>query len=382
MSDIIISSVKTRKELRQFARFGYELYKDNPFAVPDLLEDTLDTFNPKKNPAFRFCEAELFIARRNGKIVGRIAAIINRRANETWNTKHVRFGWIDFIDDIEVTRLLMQTVEEWGRQRGMTRIVGPLGFTDLDPEGMLTDGFDQLGTVFSIYNYPYYPQILEQLGFTKKVDWLELKVTVPDAIPEKYLKITDIVMKRNNLRIKKPTGKDLLENGYGQKMFELVNEAYAQLFGFSDISQKQIDQYVREFLPLVDLDLVTLIENADTGELIAFGACMPSLANAMRKSGGKLFPFGWFHLLKALKFKRFYEDTVNLMLIAVKPEYQSRGVNAPIFSDLIPHFQRCKFKYANVCPMLETNSKVLAQWEYFEYEIARRRRCFGKDIDN
>lgn len=379
---IEVKAINSHKDITKFIDFTNELYKDNAYFVPDLAMDLRNTFDPKKNAGFEFCDVQLFLAYKDGKVAGRVAAIINRKANAKWGTKVVRFGWIDFIEDIDVCRALLDTVAAWGKERGMEEVEGPLGITDLDKEGMLIEGFDRIGSVLTIYNYPYYPQFMEQLGYVKKADWMELKVTVPDVIPEKYVKITDIVMKRNNLRIVKPTGKDLLKNGYGQKMFELVNEAYAHLFGFSEISQKQIDQYVREFLPLVDLSLVTLIENADTGELIAFGACMPSLANAMRKSGGKLLPFGWFHLLKALKMKRFYEDTVNLMLIAVKPEYQSRGVNAPIFNDLIPHFQRCKFKYANVCPMLETNSKVLAQWEYFEYEVARRRRCFGKTMGN
>jgi len=378
---IEVKSIDSSKDIKKFIDFSNDLYKDSDYYVPDLSMDLRNTFDPKKNAGFEFCEAQLFLAYKDGEVAGRVAAIINRKANAKWNTNVVRFGWIDFIEDIEVCRALLDAVEAWGKERGMNEVNGPLGITDLDKEGMLTEGFDRMGSVLTIYNYPYYPQFMEQVGYEKKVGWMELKVTVPEAIPEKFIKVSDIVMKRNNLRVKKLGGrKDLLANNYGQKIFDLVNEAYAGLFGFSELSQKQIDQYVREFLPLIDLSLVTLIEDAETNEVIAFGASMPSLAKAMRKSGGKLMPLGWFHLLKSLKMKRFYEDTVNLMLIAVKPEYQNKGVNAPIFCDLIPHFQRCGFKYANVCPMLETNSRVLAQWEYFEYEVARRRVCFGKEV--
>ena len=380
---IEVKPISSRDGITKFIKFNYKLYKNCKYSVPDLAMDMRNTFNPKKNAGLEFSDVQLFLAYRDGKVVGRVAAIINRRANEKWNTRVVRFGWIDFIDDLEVCAALLRAVETWGRERGMDEIQGPLGITDMDKEGMLTEGFDKMGSVLTIYNYPYYPRFMDALGYEKKAEWMELKVTVPNSIPEKYSKVTKIVMSRNNLRVKKlKSHSQFVKEGYGQKLFKLVNEAYSGLFGYSELSTRQIDQYVREFLPLIDLDLVTFIEDGNTGETVAFGACMPSLADAMRKSGGKLLPFGWFHLLKALKMKRCYEDTVNLMLIAVKPEYQSKGVNAPIFNDLIPHFQRLGFRYAMVCPMLETNSKVLAQWEYFDYEIAKRRKCYGKHIED
>ena len=308
MSDIVIISVKTRRELRKFARFGYELYKGNPYAVPDLLEDTMETFNAKKNPAFRFCETELFLARRKGKIVGRVAAIINHRANETWNTKHVRFGWIDFIDDIEVTRLLMQAVESWGKQRGMTRIVGPLGFTDLDPEGMLTDGFDQLGTVFSIYNYPYYPEHMRQLGFQKEQGWVERKVMVPkeghEANMQKYFKIAQMVEARYGFKIRCfKNKKEIIQGGYIEKILGVVNRAYAKLYEYSALDELQMKAYADRFLMALDKRYLSVVENAE-GEVIGMGVCITSLSRAVQKAKSKLFPFGWYHVAKALWFNK------------------------------------------------------------------------------
>ena len=373
-----IKKVTTKSELKRFIRFNYEFYKDNPYSVPDLYDDMLNTFSPKKNAAFEFCEADYFLALRDGKIVGRVAAIINRRANETWNRKTVRFGWIDFIDDMEVSTALIDTVKQWGKERGMTEIEGPLGFTDMDAEGMLVEGFDQLSTMATIYNYPYYPQHIERLGFTKDADWVEYKIYIPDAIPDKHKRISDLIQRKYNLKIKKYTSSRKIARDYGQAIFELINEAYTPLYGYSALTQRQIDQYVKMYLPILDLRMVTLITDQDD-QLVAVGISMPSLSEALQKSHGRLLPFGWYYLLKALFFKR-RAKMLDLLLVAVKPEYQNKGVNALLFSDLIPVYQQLGFEYAESNPELELNGKVQAQWEYFRTEQHKRRRAFIKEI--
>ncbi len=369
-----IKKVTSRKELKQFIRFNYEFYKNNPYAVPDLYEDMLQTFSPGKNAALDFCEADYFLALREGRIVGRVAAIINRRANATWKKRQVRFGWIDFIDDIEVSRALIDTVRQWGRERGMDTIEGPLGFTDLDAEGMLIEGFDQLSTMATTYNYPYYPRHMEQLGLAKAVDWVEMKIFVPDEIPEKHRRIADIIRRKYNLRVRKLSGKrGLRRSGVVHDIFRLINQAYAPLFGYSEMTDRQIDQYVGNYLPVLDLRMVTVVENAE-GELVAVGISMPSLSRALQRARGRLLPFGWFHLLRALRWRR--PETLDLLLVAVRPDYQNKGVNALLFTDLIPVYQQLGFKYAESNPELEVNEKVQSQWQYFHTEQHKRRRCF------
>ncbi len=319
---IIIKKVSSKKELKTFIRFNYELYRGNPYSVPDLYDDMLGTFSPKRNAAFEFCEADYFLAYRNGHVVGRVAAIINRRANETWNKKEVRFGWIDFIDDFEVSEALLDTVAQWGKERGMEAMVGPLGFTDMDAEGMLIEGFDQLSTMSTIYNFPYYPQHMEKLGFEKETDWVEFKLTVPDKLPEKFVRISEIILQKYKLKIKKLKRKEIKEKNYGQKIFDLINEAYAPLYGYSKMTQGQINQYIKMYLPLIDMRMVSLVED-ENGELVAVGISMPSLSEALQKAKGKMLPFGWYHLMKALFFKK--PQVLDLLLVGVKPEYQSKG---------------------------------------------------------
>ena len=370
---ILIKKVSNKKDLRRFIRFNYELYKNNPYSVPDLYDDMVGTFSTEKNAAFEFCEADYFLAYKDDKLVGRVAAIINRRANETWNKKEVRFGWIDFVDDPEVSKALLDTVEVWGKERGMEAIVGPLGFTDMDAEGMLVEGFDQLSTMATIYNYPYYPQHMERLGFEKEADWVEYKLTVPDKLPEKFVRISEIILQKYNLK-----RSEIKEKNYGQKIFDLINEAYAPLYGYSKMTQGQINQYIKTYLPLIDLRMVSLVED-EAGELVAVGISMPSLSKALQKAKGKMLPFGWFHLLKALFVKK--PDVLDLLLVGVKPEYQSKGVNALLFYDLVPTYQKMGFKYGESNPELELNKKVQAQWSAFESVQHKRRRAFRKSID-
>ena len=346
---ITIKKVSTKRELKKFIRFNYRMYKGNPYSVPDLYDDMLNTFNKRKNAAFEFCEADYFLAYQDDKIVGRVAAIINNRANEKWGCKNVRFGWIDFIDDPEVSSALIKTVEDWGKERGMTHIAGPLGFTDFDAEGMLIEGFDQLSTMATIYNHPYYPVHMEKLGFEKDADWVEYKIYIPDAIPDKHKRISELIQRKYNLKIKKYTSGKKIAKDYGQEIFELMNEAYSPLYGYSPLTQRQINQY------------------------------MPSLAEALQKSHGRLLPLGWFYLLKALFMKR-RAKMLDLLLVAVKPEYQNKGVNALLFSDLIPVYQKLGFIFAESNPELELNGKVQAQWDYFETQQHKRRRAFIKEI--
>lgn len=373
-----IKRVQSRSDLKRFIRFNYELYKDNPYSVPDLYEDILSTFSPEKNPAFEFCEADYFLAYKDGKLCGRVAAIINRRANEAWNKRSVRFGWIDFIDDEEVSLALLETVKAWGRERGMTEIEGPLGFTDMDAEGMLVDGFDRLSTMATIYNYPYYPKHLEHHGYEKANDWIEQLITVPDAIPEKHLRIAELVKKRYNLHIRKLRSKrEAFENNLGHRIFALINEAYAHLYGYSRMTDRQIDEYVKSYIPILDLRMVTLVEDAEDN-IVAVGITMPSLSRALQKAHGKLFPFGWFHLLKALKWK--HSDRLDMLLVAVRPDFQGKGVNALLFTDLIPVYQQMGFRYAESNPEMESNDKVQNQWQYFPTENHKRRRCYRQDL--
>lgn len=378
MKDMItIKKVSNQKELKKFIRFNYEMYKNNAYAVPDLLNDMLKTFDSKKNAAFDFCEADYFLAYKEDKIVGRVAAFINHKANEVWKKKVARFGWIDFIDDIEVTRALMNKVEKWGKEHGMESVEGPLGFTDFDAEGMLIEGFDQLSTMATIYNYPYYPKHMETLGYAKDADWVEFKIYIPEEIPEKHARIAQLIQRKYKLKIKKCKGTKELEKNYGDAIFQLMNEAYAELYGYSPLTQKQIQQYVKMYLPIIDLRMISMVVD-ENDQLIAVGISMPSLAEALRKAKGKILPFGWYHLLKTLFIKR--PKVLDLLLVAVKPEYQNKGVNALLFTDLIQVYQELGYEYAESNPELEHNGKVQAQWDYFKTEQHKRRRSFKKEI--
>lgn len=374
---ITIKKVTSRKELKTFIRFNYELYKNNPYSVPDLLGDMLNTYDRNKNAAFEFCEADYFLAYKDGRLVGRVAAIINHRANERWKVKNVRFGWIDFIDDEEVSAALLQTVENWGRERGMEAMQGPLGFTDMDAEGMLVEGFDQLSTMATIYNYPYYSKHMERYGMEKDVDWVEYRIKVPTDEPDKHKRISALVQKKFGLQIKKYKSSKKIAREYGQKIFELINEAYAPLYGYSPLSEGQIRQYVKMYLPILDLDMVTLVTDAE-GELVAVGVSMPSLSEALQKAKGKFFPFGWFHLLKALFWK--HPDTLDLLLVAVKPEYKNKGINGLLFSDLIKVYNQKGYVWAESNPELEMNEAVQRQWDYFEHTQHKRRRAYKKAL--
>ena len=365
-----------RSELKKFVKFQIELYKGNDYYVPPLIMDDIDTLDPKKNPAFEFCEAQSFMAFRDNKPVGRVTAIINRNANKKFNEKSVRFEFIDFIDDAEVVDALIAAVEEWGRERGMNRIVGPLGFSDMDPEGMLIFGFEEMGTMATIYNYPYYQTHMERLGFVKETDYVEYRIKVPSSIPEKYKRVADIVQRRLNLNVVKLKSRKELKERYGKAIFDLINEAYANLYGFCSITPKQVDHYIGIYLGILRLDNICLITDANDN-LISVGISMPSMSQALRRSGGKLFPFGWWYILQGLNGKT---NVVDLLLVAVKPEYQNKGVNALLFSTMIPSFIANGYEYAETNVELEDNESVQKQWEMFERRLHRRRRVWFKEF--
>lgn len=374
---ILIKTVATRKELKTFVRFGNRLYKGNPYYVPSMPIDDLNTLDPKKNGAFDFSTAEYYLAYKDGEVVGRVAAIINHKANEAWKVKQVRFGWFDFIDDLEVSKALLDAVAAYGKKHGMTQVVGPLGFTDFDPEGMLVEGFDRLSTMALIYNYPYYPEHMKKHGYVKETGWVEYRITLPEELPEKHVKFAEIIREKYNLKIVKKTKKQIRQERYGQKLFKLINETYCVLYGYSLLSEKQIDQYVDIYLGLVDMEMLTFIENAE-GELIAAGITIPSMSRALQKCNGEIFPFGWYHLLKSMYWGK--PDTLDMLLIGVRPDWQSKGVNALLFADLFKRYKKLGFKYAETNANLETNAKVQAMWNPFEKELHKRRWVFCKEI--
>ena len=374
---IQVKAVSSKKEMKTFVRFGNKLYKGNNYYVPSMPSDDMTTFDKNKNGAFAFSEAELYLAYKDGEVVGRVAAIINNKANEAWSVKQVRFGWIDFIDDMEVSGALLDAVIAFGHKHGMTQIVGPLGFTDFDPEGMLVEGFDRISTMALIYNHPYYPEHMKKHGYTKETGWLENRIIIPEALPEKFNRIADLVHQKYNLKVRKFTTSQIKKLGYGRKFFDLVNKTYCNLYGFSLLSDKQIDDFVNAYLSLIDARMLTFIED-ENGELIAGGISMPSIAEALQKCGGELFPFGWWHLLKAMFWKR--SDTVELLLIGVLPEWQRKGVVALLFQDLVKIYNELGFKYAETNAMLENNQKIQSIFESFEREIHKRRWVFGKEI--
>lgn len=381
MSSVQIKRVETKKDLKAFIEFHYDLYEGDPYDAPNLYSDELNTLSRDKNAAFDFCEAEYFLALKEGKVVGRVAAIINHKANEKWEKKDVRFGWIDFIDDIEVSSALLKAVEDYGKEKGMTSIVGPLGFTDMDPEGMLTWGFDQLGTMATIYNYDYYPKHMEKLGgWEKDNDYVEYRLDVPETAPEKYTKIAEMVEKRYNLHARKLTKKEIFEGGYGKILFDLINVTYSHLYGFSELTDRQIDQYVKMYFPLADLNLITVIEDGNKdNQLVGLAITIPSLTRALQKCRrGRLFPFGWWHLLRAIKFHK--TEVVDLLLIGVLPEYRSKGANALVFADLIPRYVKYGFKWGETHVEMETNESVQSQWGPLDPTMHKKRRCYRKAI--
>ena len=374
---VTVKKVESKKELKTFIEFPNLLYKDNPYFCPKLYVDEVGTLSKDKNPAFEFCEADYFLAYKDGKLAGRVAAIVNSRANESWKHNEVRFGWIDFIDDPEVSKALIKAVEDFGKERGMDTITGPLGFTDFDAEGMLVEGFDKLCTMPLIYNYPYYVKHVEELGFQKETDWLEYKIHVPRALSDKYVRVANMVKERYGLTVHKLTRKEVFKEGWGNKIFELINVVYGDLYNFTNLTPGLINKYIDTYLSLLDLKYVSVVKDSDDN-IAGFGVMMPSIVRALQKNRGKLFPFGWWPLVKSMYLK--HEDNLELLLIGIRPDYQRKGVHALIFCDLFQTAIKVGFTYAETNAELEDNLEVQTLWGDFDYEQHKRRRAYTKKI--
>jgi GNAT superfamily N-acetyltransferase len=371
-----IKEVTNKVLLKKFVYFNIKLYKGNPYHVPGLIDDELMTLEKERNPAFEFCESIYYLAYKDNKIVGRIAGIINHKANETWNQKYARFSFLDFIDDEEVSKTLFDAVEKWAVEKGMNGIQGPLGFTDLDHEGLLVWGFDRVGTMATAYSFSYYKDHLAKLGYEKDQDWQEYLITVPSEIPEKHRRISEIVLKKYGLKVKKfKKTKEIWP--YAEKIFLLWNEAYKPLYGYSELSPKQIEYYIKMYIPMLRLEMITVIVRESDDAVVGLGITLPSLSKALQKARGRLFPIGWYYLLRALYGKGGLGD---LYIMGVLPEYQNKGVNDVIFADLITTFNKLGYPYAETNPELELNTKMQSQWDDFEHEHIKTRRAFIKHL--
>lgn len=377
-TNVKIQEVTTKEALRRFVDYPNVLYKDVESFVPAFFGDDMDDWNPKKNPAFSYCEAKCFLALRDGEVVGRIGAILSHKANETWNTKRMRFTQVDFIDNREVSAALFAAVEDWARSKGCNQVHGPLGFCDMDREGMLIEGFDRRSMFITYYNHPYYNDHLAALGYGKDTDWVENLIEIPSAEDEnlqKLSKLSQWLLKRGNYHKADITRKSQITPQHIEQVFQLVNRAYAPLYGVVTLTEEQIKKYARKFLPLINPDFLCLV--FDTQEkLVAFGVCAPSMAEALKRCRGKLFPLGWLGVLRALK----KNDTIDLLLIAVEPELQGTGLNAIVMDHLLQGCHKMGIKYAETGPTLETNDKVQSQWKFFPHGQHKRRRCYIKDL--
>ncbi len=372
-----IREIHTKRELKRFIQFANDLYADCPYYCPPLFFDEMNCFNPETNPALEVSEYQLWMAYRDGKPVGRIAGIINRRANETWGYKHVRFGWFDFIDDLEVSKALLDTVAAWGKERGMDALNGPVGFTDFDHEGLLLEGYKYLAPMASLYNYPYYVRHIEAYGLTKEADWIELQVYPPKGVPERLNRIAEIAKQRSHVHVDKVKNSRELERKYGIEYMDVIDEAYQKLYNFQPMTDAQKNYYKKIYFPILNFDFVTIVVN-EKDEIVGVGLGMPDISNALRKCGGKLFPFGWYHILKALKAKHI--EVFNLLLIAVRPDYQGTGVNALFFQDQIPRMNAYGMKILETTSILETNTKSIANFTQFDHKQHKRRRAYIKSI--
>jgi len=372
-----IREIHTKRELKQFIQFANDLYADCPYYCPPLFFDEMNCFNPETNPALEVSEYQLWMAYRDGKPVGRIAGIINRRANETWNYKHVRFGWFDFIDDLEVSKALLDTVAAWGKERGMDALNGPVGFTDFDHEGLLLEGYDYPAVMASLYNYPYYVKHMDAYGLSKEADWIEIQVYPPKTVPERLNRIAEIVKQRSHVRVDKVKNSRELVRKYGIQYMDVIDEAYQKLYNFQPMTDAQKNYYKNMYFPLLNFDFVTLVVN-EKDEIVGVGLGMPDISDALRKCGGHLLPFGWYHLLKALWAKKM--KSFSLLLIAVRPDYQGTGVNALFFQDQIPRMAKYDIQILETTNILETNTKNIANFTQFDHKVHKHHRAYIKSI--
>ncbi len=375
---IILQEVKTKWQQYKFAKFGNDLYKDCEEFCPHLLLDEMNTFNPAKDPSYDVCESVQYLAYRDGQIVGRVAGIINRVANERWGVKKVRFGWIDFIDDFEVSRALLDAVAAWGKSKGMTQLNGPVGFTDWDYEGLLIEGFEYLAPMASLYNFPYYEKHMEAYGLTKENDWIEIQITDPQCdTPERVLRIDKLVRERYHLRVDKVHSAKELERKYGMEYMDMLDESYQKLYNFQPMTPRQKEHYKNTYFPLLNFDFVTIVVN-DKNEIVGVGLGMPDISQALRRCKGRLFPFGWIGVLRALKAKKM--DAFDLLLIGVRPDYQGLGVNAVIIAEQHPYYRKYGIKRVETTSIMETNTRNIANFLMFPHKQHKRRRAYKKTI--
>jgi hypothetical protein len=373
---IYIKEVNSKSALKKFVKFPYTLYKDCIQWVPPIILDELQTLSPGKNPAFEYCDCKLWLAYKDNKLAGRIAGIINHKFIEKWGKKAIRFGWIDFIDDEDVSKVLIDTVINWAKEKNLEYIQGPLGFTDLDYEGMLIDGFNEVGTMATIYNYSYYPKHLEKFGFEKEADWVEFEIKVPTEIPEKAERIAAIVKSKSNIRVvEAKKAKDLMP--YGKGIFDLINDSYKDLFGFVPLSEKQIQKYIKQYFGFIVPEYVKILLDNEN-QVAGFVIGMPSLTKALQKTRGKLFPFGFIYLLRALRKSNKYVD---LYLGAIRPDLQGKGADALLMTEFTKSCIKNKIISAESNIELETNVQVQGHWKYYDSRQHKRRRCFIKKIN-
>ena len=378
MNMVEVKKVTCKRDVTDFIHLPDYIYRDCPQYVPDLRSDVRVMITPRTvNAEHGALNVQPFVAYRHDIPVGRIVGIINQRANEKWQTKSVRFSMIEFIDDLDVSGALIEAVSKWGQSYGMTRIQGPLGITDFDKEGMLCENFDMTGSPNTIYNPDYYPRHMEALGMEKEVDWVQIRINVPKDIPARYRRVAQYCREQMGLKVIKVTDDMISNKGYGKKVFDLLNVAYEPLFGFTRLSDEQVNQFLHKYLPVIDKQLIPVIVD-EKNEVIGVAVTMGSISQAMRKADGSLWPLGWYHLLKSLKWKR--EDNAEMLLIAVRPDLQGYGVNALFFEDLIPIYNKYGFRWAETGPQLEENVRELSQWKPLHPEVVKRRRCFCKEL--
>jgi len=376
---IIVRKVTSRQQMNDFVRLPRKIYSGNAQYVPDMESDVPSMFDPSHNPGLEFSSLQPFVAYQDEEPVGRVVGIVNRKANLCWKQRVVRFSMIEFTDDIQVSRALLEAVSQWGREQGMDTLQGPMGVTDFDKEGMLIEDFDMTGSVNTIYNPDYYPRHMEQLGMQKAVDWLQIRIQIPKEVPARYSRVAQYAREQIGLRVVKLTNHQISQEDYGLKVFQLLNEAYKPIFGFSALTERQIDEFLHKYLPVVDKQLIPVVLN-EQDEVVGVAIAMASLSRPMQKAKGRLLPFGWYHLAKALTWHR--EDNAEMLLIGIRPDYQGLGVNALFFDDLIPVFNKYGFRWAETGPQLEDNVRELSQWKPLKPEFVKRRRCYKKNIDN
>ena len=370
---ITIKQVTTQKQLKQFVQFGIDLYKDNPYFCPPLVFDEINTFNPKKNPAHEVCEFVNYLAYKDKQIVGRITGIINYSANKKWGKDRLRFGWFDFVNDFEVSAALLDAVKAWGKSKGMNEMNGPVGFTDFDHQGLVIEGFEYSAPMASLYNYPYYIEHFTRYGLTKEMDWIEFQIQSPRVLPEKMERVSKIVKEKYQLKVDKVKNTKELRNKFGYAYFDVIDLAYQPLYNYQPLTERQKKYYCDMFFPLLNFDFITIITNQQD-EIVGVGVGMPDISDALRKCRGKLFPFGWYHILKALKSKTI--KTFDLLLIAVRPDYQNKGVNSLIVADQLPYFIQYGVEKVETTAILEVNMKSQSNFQDFEKIQHKRRRAY------